>query len=862
MPTLNLQIASGSDDAYERGSDGNINLYGSRVINNSNQSTSITRWQIPDIPQGATITSAEIEIYVDASYDDPDVTLTGDDTDNSAQPTSTNYDISDRTKTTASVVWNAINVVAGSDDWFTLPDISAIVQEIVDRPGWSPNNYLSIIWTRNASQVRFYSYNTSTSLSARLNITYEADSPQSTTINPATLSLSPFLFNVDVPAAPETTVNPATLNLSGQAFAVDVGPVDQETTINPALLLLLPQQFPFGQETTINPATLNLSAQTFGVTLEFPAQETTINPATLNLSGQPFTIADDSEATLIGRAEPLPLSATSLDVTNTLDGTHSHSVLASSSPGISEILLKTNVDGLLSLEKLAVSRFAGDLVPELTDTYDIGTQQLLWRKAWISELDTVLFAENTITLLGGWFMVTKDAGTLAADVDGIQTTIDFGKAMTVGDFVVLRQSLQVEYMQVGGLVSGTTYNVTRNVDGSGANSWPTGAPFVVFGQSGDGRIELSAYDTPRIHMLKQGASYNSQTELLRMGDLDGNWGYASETYGLALGEYGTDKANLTWDETNGLRLRHNDDVVIQLGNDGNASIEGVLNLGAAGGIFQGSGTFANPSTGLKLWNDGGIGRLAGYAGGSLQAEFSTDGSVKAGAGYVTLDENGISIETDSSIFERNSITWKTSADSPRFEIGADSAGYSYFEGGTSINFNLGLPGTTSVALNLQSSKVTAQKNLVVGQGLYVGNVAKSPNDNDIHYEGNLRPVRSNTTYTAYAIVRNNTVTDVRPNQYSAGEQYITLRGVSGVPTTAVGASVTVLFNPATVGTHLRLWSWTGSAWSPVDFNQQNQTGYWRSVSGDCFFDGSGRIRVSISHTLTVDVNIYMPAYFI
>ena len=98
--------------------------------------------------------------------------------------------------------------------------------------------------------------------------------------------------------------------------------------------------------------------------------------------------------------------------------------------------------------------------------------------------------------------------------------------------------------------------------------------------------------------------------------------------------------------------------------------------------------------------------------------------------------------------------------------------------------------------------------------------------------------------------------------YSAGEKYPTIRGVGGVPSTAVGAYVTILFNPKTNGTALRLWSWTGSAWSGVDYNHQNQTGYWRSISGICFFDSSGRIRVSINLALNYDINIHVPAYLI
>jgi hypothetical protein len=73
------------------------------------------------------------------------------------------------------------------------------------------------------------------------------------------------------------------------------------------------------------------------------------------------------------------------------------------------------------------------------------------------------------------------------------------------------------------------------------------------------------------------------------------------------------------------------------------SITGALTLGASGGIYQGSGTFASPTTGLKIWNDGGTGRIAGYNTGALQWYAGTDGKLYAGGGNVTLDSGGISI---------------------------------------------------------------------------------------------------------------------------------------------------------------------------------------------------------------------------
>ena len=176
--------------------------------------------------------------------------------------------------------------------------------------------------------------------------------------------------------------------------------------------------------------------------------------------------------------------------TNSASGSHTHAVTASDNPGAAASLLKSTSGGALTLVALTAttsvdtatatattegrtptidtasgalalspnsgtvnvtstlaaanltasadfttSRVAGHLIPKLTDTYDLGSSTLLWRKGWLRELDTNLFAENTISLLGGWFYVTPDAGTLAADVTVGATTVDFGKAMTPGAFM-------------------------------------------------------------------------------------------------------------------------------------------------------------------------------------------------------------------------------------------------------------------------------------------------------------------------------------------------------------------------------------------------------------------------------------------
>lgn len=72
------------------------------------------------------------------------------------------------------------------------------------------------------------------------------------------------------------------------------------------------------------------------------------------------------------------------------------------------------------------------------------------------------------------------------------------------------------------------------------------------------------------------------------------------------------------------------------------SIDGVLSIGTSGGIYQGTGSFATPTTGLKIWNDSGVGRLATYNAGDVQIYLDTSGSLHAGSG-VTLDETGLTI---------------------------------------------------------------------------------------------------------------------------------------------------------------------------------------------------------------------------
>lgn len=322
----------------------------------------------------------------------------------------------------------------------------------------------------------------------------------------------------------------------------------------------------------------------------------------------------------------------------------------------------------VNLKSLTTARH---IYPELTDTYDLGSSLKLWRKGWLSELDAVLFAQNTVTLLGGWLLITKDEGAVAADVNDTDTTVDFGKTMTTGDYVLFRAAGKVEYMQVGTLVSGTTYNVTRNLDGSGADSWPAGTPFAVLGQSGQGRIELNAYDTPRIQLLKQGATYNAATELIRIGDLNGNWGYSAQKWGVAIGEYASGKPNIVIDEDGNLKIRnYNNDVIVLSGTD--AQIANVLKMsGTSSAIAIGATPPTSSTSGTGIWID----RTGLYSLASNVRQVwieASSGKMYAGNGNVYFDANGITFTTSSIYTTDRTIKWGTNTKIAAYDYVNDS----------------------------------------------------------------------------------------------------------------------------------------------------------------------------------------------
>lgn len=172
--SLVRQVSTGNDDAEESLSNGAVNLGSSDLELTSDGSTNQIvgmRFQNVNIGPGAQIISATIEFTTDETDSGATtVLIQGEDVDDSAPFATTTGNLSSRSKTTAGVSWSP-------GPWNTVgekhvtPDLSAIVQEIVNRPGWQAGNAMSFLVTGSGERTA-ESYNGDPAGSPKLTVRY------------------------------------------------------------------------------------------------------------------------------------------------------------------------------------------------------------------------------------------------------------------------------------------------------------------------------------------------------------------------------------------------------------------------------------------------------------------------------------------------------------------------------------------------------------------------------------------------------------------------------------------------------------------------------------------------------------------
>ncbi|MCI0633910.1 MAG: IPT/TIG domain-containing protein, partial [Actinobacteria bacterium] len=139
-------VASGNDDAEENVASGSVDLSSGDLeltVDIDRAQTVGLRFPGVEIPQGTPIVAASVQFTVDETGNGPvSLTLRGEAADDAAPFSATRGDVTGRPKTVASVDWNppAWSPTGDAGAAQRTPDLAALIQEIVDRPGWAPGN--------------------------------------------------------------------------------------------------------------------------------------------------------------------------------------------------------------------------------------------------------------------------------------------------------------------------------------------------------------------------------------------------------------------------------------------------------------------------------------------------------------------------------------------------------------------------------------------------------------------------------------------------------------------------------------------------------------------------------------------------
>src|SRR3954452_6290447 len=153
MPTIDVRIASGTDDVEQRASSGSMSMDSSDlelVTDGTNVQIVGLRFLGIDIPQGAVITSAYIQFQTDeVTTAATSVVIRGQDIGEAAAFTTAAFNASSRVTTDASVAWtpSAWSTVGQAGLAQRTPDMTAVVQEIVSRSDWAALNDMVFLIT-------------------------------------------------------------------------------------------------------------------------------------------------------------------------------------------------------------------------------------------------------------------------------------------------------------------------------------------------------------------------------------------------------------------------------------------------------------------------------------------------------------------------------------------------------------------------------------------------------------------------------------------------------------------------------------------------------------------------------------------
>ncbi|MDO6566205.1 PilC/PilY family type IV pilus protein [Alteromonas sp. 1_MG-2023] len=178
QPELITSTSDSNHDASEI--NGSVDLTSNNLVLSSgtNTVTSGLRFSDLNIPQGATILSAQIR-FTSEQFNIAGTTfsISGEASASSSEFTSATNDLTSRTNTAANVEWVADNDFPVAEDIVVTPDLSSVIQEIVDIADWCGGDALNILIEANsadsASSRQARAYDSGQTGSPQLVVSYD-----------------------------------------------------------------------------------------------------------------------------------------------------------------------------------------------------------------------------------------------------------------------------------------------------------------------------------------------------------------------------------------------------------------------------------------------------------------------------------------------------------------------------------------------------------------------------------------------------------------------------------------------------------------------------------------------------------------
>jgi len=448
------RVSANSDDAEESVSSGSVQLSSSDLeLTTDGNTQQVVGLRFPglQVPGGATIISAYVQFRTDeTSTGASSMTIRAEAVDNAATYTSASRSVTSRGTTSASVPWSPPDWAAVGEAGTAqrTPDVSALVQAVVGRPGWAQGNALAFQFSGTGRRTA-EAFEGGASLAALLHVEYTTGSGggptnQAPTVGagadqtitlPATASLDGTVADDGLPDSGTRTSTWSQVSGPGTATFADASAVDTTVSFSADGSYLLRLSATDGElaaqdevTVTVNPAATNQAP----VVDAGPDQEITL-PATATMAA---TVTDD------GPSQDLLLTWTQVTGPGTVSFSPSAGVedptATFSEPGTYELQLVAS-DGSLgasdSLLVLVNPAGTGDPT-NVAPSVSAGPDQEITLPG-TAALDGAVADDGLPTPPGSvtttWSMVSGPGEVTFADAAAVDTTATFA---TAGEYVL------------------------------------------------------------------------------------------------------------------------------------------------------------------------------------------------------------------------------------------------------------------------------------------------------------------------------------------------------------------------------------------------------------------------------------------